>query len=370
MTKRFLPVLLALALAGCALPRGAAMQGEILANTDTEARDLQVMPVTRATQATIAAWPLPARARAGHAAWPRAGLRHGDGITIASGDTLSMTIWDNEENSLLTAPTQKSAALSETTVAGDGTIFLPYVGKVEVRGLSADQARDRLQARLAEVLPSAQLQLQTRPGRGNTVDLVSGVARAGKYPLPDRNYSVLSLISEGGGVNTTLKNPVVKLIRGGTAHGIGLQRLFATPALDVSLRGGDKVLIEEDPRSFVVLGAAGRQSSVAFDRDPLTALDAISLAGGANPGRANLKGVLILREYAAGQVRGDGRGPDRNRVVFTIDMTTADGLFSAGNFHIADGDLVLLTESPLTNTRTVFGLLGQLFGIVDQVNGN
>lgn len=369
MPKRLLPMLLALALTGCALPRGAAMQSEILADSTTEARDLQVVPVTRATQASIAAWPRPARSRAGHAPWPRGGLRNPDGVTIASGDSLTMTVWDNEENSLLTAPTQKSAALTETTVAGDGTIFLPYVGKVEVRGLSADQARDRLQARLAEVLPSAQLQLETRPGRRNTVDLVSGVARAGKYPLPDRNYSVLSLISEGGGVHSALKNPVVKLIRGGTAHGIPLRQLFSSPALDVSLRGGDKVLIEEDTRSFIALGAAGRQSTIPFDRDPLNALDAMSLMGGVNPGRANLKGVLILREYAPNQLRQDGRGPDRTRVVFALDLTTADGLFSAGNFGIADGDLILVTESPLTSTRTIFGLIGQLFGLVDQANG-
>ena len=45
------------------------------------------------------------------------------------------------------------------------------------------------------------------------------------------------------------------------------------------------------------------------------------------------------------------------RVVFTLDLTSADGLFSAGNFQIMPDDLVYATESPIGAARTIFGLL-------------
>ncbi|MFN3647740.1 MAG: polysaccharide biosynthesis/export family protein [Gemmobacter sp.] len=370
MPKRLLPALLVLALAGCNLPRGAAMQGEILRGAQSEQRDFQVVAVTRDTVEALSAWPLPPQAHLSHAAWPQGGLRSPDSAAIAAGDKVAITIWDNEENSLLTTATQKSAQLTEAPVAGDGTIFVPYVGKVAVRGLSPDQAREKVQEALAGALPSAQVQVAVTPGRQNTVDLVGGVAKAGSYPIPDRSFSVLSLLSQGGGVTPSLQNPIVKLVRGGRAYGISVERLFAQPALDVSLRGGDKVIVEDDPRQFLALGATGKQSTIPFSQDSISALEAVSLIGGVNATRANPKGVLILREYAKQQVRSDGRGPDRARVVFTVDLTSADGLFSARNFQIASGDLVLATESPVTSTRTVFGLIGQIFGLANQVDGS
>jgi polysaccharide export outer membrane protein len=370
MTHRLLPALLVLALAGCSLPRGAAMQGEIIAGAEKETRDFQVVPVSRDTTDMLAGWPAPPQARIVPADWPGHGMRSPDSAAIAAGDTLSVTVFDNEENSLLTTPAQKSTQLTKVAVAGDGTVFLPYVGKVVVRGLSPDQARERMQEALAATLPSAQVMVAVEPGRQNTVDLVGGVARAGSYPIPDRSFSVLSLISQGGGVATGLNNPIVKLVRGGRAYGISVERLFAQPARDVSLRGGDKVIVESDPRAFLALGATGKQTTIPFPQDQLSALDAVSLIGGINSGRANPKGVLVLREYAQKQVRNDARGPDRARVVFSIDLTSADGLFSARKFRIHDGDLVLATESPITNARTIFGLIGQVFGLANQVDGS
>ena len=370
MQKTLILTVLVLALAGCNLPRGAAMQGEIIAGADKETRDFQVVPVTRDTVQSLASWPAPPQSGITHAGWPTHGLRAPDSAAIASGDRLSVTIWDNEENSLLTAPSQKSTQLTEVTVAGDGTVFLPYVGKVAVRGLSADQAREKLQSALAATVPSAQVLVSVQAGRQNTVDLVGGVAKAGSYPIPDRSFSVLSLLSQGGGVAQGMNNPIVKLVRGGRAYGIPVERLFAQPSLDVSLRGGDKVIVEPDPRAFLALGAAGKQTTIPFPQDDISALDAVSLIGGINASRANPKGVLVLREYAPKQVRTDGRGPDRARVVFTVDLTTADGLFSARNFSIRNGDLVLATESPINNARTLFGVIGQIFGLSNQLDGS
>jgi polysaccharide export outer membrane protein len=45
------------------------------------------------------------------------------------------------------------------------------------------------------------------------------------------------------------------------------------------------------------------------------------------------------------------------RVVFTVDLTSADGLFSAGKFEIMPNDLVYATESPIGAALTVFGVL-------------
>jgi polysaccharide export outer membrane protein len=207
------------------------------------------------------------------------------------------------------------------------------------------------------------VQLQVLQGRANAANLVSGVAKPGVYPLPDSDYTLLSLLAEGGGVEQGLKNPQVRLMRGGSVYGISVSRLFGDPGLDTTLRGGDRVIVEEDSRYFLSLGAAGSEALHVFPKDQVSALDALSLIGGVQDSRANPRGILILREYPRTALRKDGRGPGQERVVFTLDLTSADGLFSAGRFAVLPGDLVYATESRLTSAKTVFGLIGSVLGI-------
>jgi polysaccharide export outer membrane protein len=350
-------------LSGCEqLPRGAAVEREIVAARDGEAVDFAVYTVDRALLPMIADWPGTGERRLG---WiPTSGGARTQ--VIASGDQLEITIWDSNENSLLSAGGQRAVQIQALTVAPDGTIFLPYVGNTRVAGMTIQLAREHLQDEIDMVVPSAQVQLTLVEGRTNSVDLVGGVAAPGSYPLPDRNYTVMNLIAQGGGVQPNLVNPQVRLMRGGSLYGTSVERLFATPNLDTLLHGGDQVLIEEDRRYFLSLGAAGQQSQHRFGQDVVTALDAMSIIGGVESRRGDPGGILILREYPQSAVRPDDRGPDQTRVVFAVDLTSADGLFSARNFPIHSGDLVLVTESPITSAQTIFGLVGAIFGLASQ----
>lgn len=254
-------------------------------------------------------------------------------------------------------------------VAPDGTIFLPYVGDTPVAGMTLQVARKTLHEAIERIVPSSQVQLTMAEGRSNSVDLIGGVGAPGSYPMPDRNFTLLNLIALGGGVQTGLTNPQVRLIRAGDIYGTSIARLYADPRRNTLLRGGDQVIVEEDRRYFLSLGAAGQQSQHRFVQDDISALDAISIIGGVESRRGNPGGVLILREYPQNALRADGTGPNQSRVVFTLDLTSADGLFSARNFHLAQGDLVLVTESPITSAQTIFGLVGAVFGLANQSSG-
>jgi polysaccharide export outer membrane protein len=357
-----LVLLSCLALAGCALPRGAGLVGEVLKEQDSESPTFQVVEVTRAGMAQLASWPR-ARSTGGHG-WIKAG-RGPDSQIIRANDRVSVTIWDNEPNSLLTSAGGKSITIPEVAVSSDGTIFLPYVEKVAITGQTPDQARTTLQEALARVAPSAQVQLSVQPGQGNAVDVVAGVARPGTYPLPDRNSSILSVIAQAGGIPPDLRNPLVRLIRGGRTYEIAADRLLADAAMNTTLQGRDKIVVEEDARYFTALGATGTERIVYFDQESISALEAMSMLGGLSEGRANPRGVLILRDYPASVLRRDGSGPAMTQVVFTFDLTGADGLFAARSFEVAPGDTVLATESPVVAARTIAALVGSFFSVVN-----
>jgi polysaccharide export outer membrane protein len=254
------------------------------------------------------------------------------------------------------------------TVSPAGTVFLPYVESLRIAGMSPDRAREIIQERFAAIIPSAQVQVDLKEGRQSTVSAVSGVRTPGAYPMPDQDYTVMSLIAAAGGVSEDLNNPQIRLIRDNAIYGTSVERLFSEPGLDTTLRGGDKLLVQEDERTFLSLGATGREAIHTFPTDRINALEALSIVGGVAEGRANPQGVLILRQYPVEAVRADGTGPRHSRTVFTIDLTTADGLFSAGQFQIMPGDLVYGTESPVASAQTVFSLLGSAFVVVNQVN--
>ncbi|MGL6209010.1 MAG: polysaccharide biosynthesis/export family protein [Paracoccaceae bacterium] len=351
-------------LAACNLPQGAGREGQILKGADEPDASFAVHYVTRETLPKLTKWPV--ISTSGTAGWiTRSGGSSGQ--IIEAGDKLDLTIWDNEESSLLSSAGQKVIVLAGLTVSPKGSIFLPYADEVYVAKMSPDAAREAIQAKLLGIVPSAQVQLNMQSGLKNSVDIVSGVAKPGSYPLPDRNYSILSLLALAGGVPETTVNPQVRLMRDGKVYGVPMDKLLKNAEYDAVVRGGDKIYVEGEDRYFLSLGASGVEAQIDFPQDYVTALDAMSLAGGLNDTRANPKGILILRDYRESQVRADGTGPERERIVFAFDLTNADGLFSAGEFPIQHRDLVLVTESPVNTANTIFGLIGRVIGLNNQV---
>lgn len=345
-----------MALVGCNMPRGAGQTREILRGAESAEADFAVFHLDRETVARAGTWPEIGSEVATQGWLPR---RRGPVTNvIGPGDELTLTIWEAEDVALLSSPGQKHSALPPVVVAADGSVFLPYAEKVHVAGMAPEEARAAIQARLGAIMPSAQVLLSYTPGRRSTVDLVSGVRQPGTFPLPDRDFTVLGLIAMGGGIPDTLANPSVRLIRGGRLYGIAAERLFRDPALDTTLRGGDKVYVEADDRYFLALGSSAKQAQIPFTQERITALEALSMTAGLTRSSADAKGVLILRDYPARAVRDDGSGPPKERVVFVIDLTSADGLFSAGKFAIQNRDVLVVAESPLTSATTILGLIG------------
>lgn len=375
ITPKFWPLVgVALLAAACeSTPRGSGLQSEVLetrtaagksAVDDALPQDFAVEPITRNSLGRYAAWP--ARAKGRSYTWPSG--QGGRARLINPGDTISISIWVSEDNSLLTAPGQRVAEMPPMTVSPGGQVFLPYIGQIDLSGKSQERARAAIEEAYVKVTPSAQVQLRSVEGRQSSASVVGGVSNPGSYPLSDSGVTVLDMLALSGGVPESVKNPQVRLQRGNTTYGISLDRVMKDTALNVPVQGGDRLFVESDERYFLSLGAAGSRAQHYFPQDRVSALDAMSIIGGLEQDRADAKGILVLRAYDPGIVRADGSGPRHARTIFTIDLTNADGLFSAGEFHIQPGDLIYVTESPLVSSRNVLSLVGSVFGLAFQAS--
>lgn len=370
---------LVLLLAACGnLPRGAGLQSEVLAHSkDMVAPNVGAAGTrdTLAVPSEFAVEPIMRDSLSRYDAWPAASATDRSWIkrvdqpntrVIAAGDMVTVSIWSTEENGLLTTAGQRFVNLPPAQVSSSGQIFLPYIGPIKISGMSPEHARSAIEKAYVKVTPSAQVQLALAEGRQSTVSVVAGVGSPGPYPLADQDVTVLDVLAAAGGVAPTLVNPQIRLQRGDRTYGISMARLLDDTALNTTLVGGDRVYVETDDRYFLSLGAAGSKAQHRFPQDHVTALDALSIIGGLAAERANAQGILVLRTYPAAAVRRDGSGPRHIRTIFTIDLTSADGLFSAGAFQIQPNDLIYVTESPLIGTRNIFGVIGSIFGLANQ----
>lgn len=347
---RVLPlILLTVPLWACSPPQDVGNVQQIVKGAEEASADFIVQPVDAVTLPMVQGWPASQSKGPG---W----LGRGGGSPdnrIAPGDSLDLAVFGSNESALLANP----IALPDLKVSSQGTIFLPYLDEVKVAGLTETEARQLIQDKMTSILPVGQVQLKHAAGTQNSVDVVAGLSRNGSYPLPGGDTTVTQILALAGGLPDDMNNPQVNLQRGGRLYRVGAKTILENPGLDAVLQGGDSLYVTEDDRYFLSLGAAGREALVKFPKDDVTALDALSLVGGIDQTTANPKGILILRNYPAAAVAANpDRGPGKRKVVFAFNLASADGLFAAGQFGIEDKDLVLVTQSPLVNTRTIVGI--------------
>lgn len=347
-----------LGLSACGTPRGAPTQREVLAQPDAEGADFTLEIVNRNR---LPLYPgLGPRNGSANTDWPAGGIAPSDQV-LAPGDRLALRIWDPEDSSLIASVEAPFADVANVVVTASGNVSLPYIDEVQVGGLTAESARIRLQERLTAIIPSAQVQLVVSEGRRNSAQMLGGVARPGTYPLNERNLPLTSLIAAAGGINPSLKNPQVQITRGNQVFRRPWKFVLDSPAHDPAIRGGDRILIDADARSFKALGAAQREEVIDFDEQDVSVLRAVSLMGGIADTRADPRGVLVLRRYSESETQ-RVNGPPNTHVVFSFDLTTADGVFSADEFFIQDNDIVLATQAPTASAQRVLGLFGAVLG--------
>jgi polysaccharide biosynthesis/export protein len=354
----------ALALAACTLPRSGPTAGEILSAGAREEAGFLVVPVDPAV-AAASRFVEPLRLGPGFVGAPVVSAE-----SFAPGDTVSLTVWENVDVGVLAGVGQRVAVLQEIQVDEAGMIFVPYAGRVRASGRRPEELRQAITEALAAQTPDPQVEVRRVAGDGAAVSVLGGVGTAGVYPIDQATRRLSAMLARAGGVTVVPDVAQVRMQRGGETGTIWLQDLYDDPALDVALRPGDRIIVEEDRRAFTALGAAGRQARLPFTKRDMSVIEALATAGGLDGRSANPTGVFVFRIEApevARRVTGreDIVGPQR--VAYVLDFTRAQGLLSAREFVIRDEDTIYVTEAPIAAWSRVIGIAGSAIGFASSV---
>lgn len=282
---------------------------------------------------------------------------------ILPGDTVSLTIWENVEDGLLGPSAAGPTPLEQVQVSDEGFIFVPYAGRLLAAGKTPEQLRRLITERLADQTPDPQVVVNRAAGNGATVSVAGTVGQQGVYPLDRPTRTLSSMLAQAGGVTIAPEIAQVTVLRGGNSDTVWFNSLYSQPINDIALRGGDRILVEADERSYTALGAIGSQRRVPFESQELSAVEALAQAGGLVGSAADPTGIFVLRleeEEVARRVLAEPVfGPQQ--IVYLFDLTRGDGLFNARNFQIRDGDTVYVTEAPVTQfNKAVSAFFGSL----------
>ena len=352
-------------LASCALPRVGPNKREIYEGSVQKSGDAFIVSVNdRVTRATAVQ---PALGFSQD--FLRAGKLGSD--TIRPGDTLGLTIWENVDDGLLAGEAQSQTVLEEVQVDGAGFIFVPYAGRIRAAGNTPEAIRRIITAKLDEQTPDPQVEVRRLAGNGSTVSLIGAVNGQGVYPIEAPTRTLSTMLAAAGGVAIPPEVAQVTVIRGQHRSKVWFQDLFKHPEFDIALRGGDRILVEQDTRAFTALGATGSQARVTFETQTLSAIEAIATVGGLTANAADPTGVFIMRiepAAIANQVLGRTDLEGAQRLVYVLDLTQPNGVFMARDFAVRDDDTLYVTEAPFAQWGKVISALTGTLSAVGSVS--
>ncbi|MHA6324972.1 polysaccharide biosynthesis/export family protein [Roseivivax sp. CAU 1753] len=345
-------------LASCGLPRVGPSKNEIYSGSVQREGDAFIIAVNdRVTRATAL---VPSFGFSEQ--FKNAGVLGSD--IISPGDILGLTIWENVDDGLLAGEGANATALEEVQVDGSGFIFVPYAGRVRAAGNTPEAIRRIITERLADQTPDPQVQVRRIAGDGSTVTVTSAGGTSGVFAIERPTRTLSSMLARAGGVSVPPEIAQVTVQRGGQTGKIWFQDLYENPEMDIALRGGDKILIQEDTRSFTALGATGSQARVPFETQTLSAVEALATVGGLVATVSDPTGVFIFRNEPAeiaNQVLGRTDLIGAQRMVYVLDLTQPNGMFVARDFVVRDQDTLYVTEAPFVQwDKTIAALTGSL----------
>jgi polysaccharide export outer membrane protein len=355
----------AIGLAGCsALPSTGPTSAEV---TSSSTEGTHIRYILRDVDETVVSILSSTRARSLHESF--GDHRPAPAQRIGIGDTVQVTIWEAAAGGLFSSPAidrnstgARSAVIPEQVVARDGSITVPYAGRVQVAGLTTPEVERRIVERLTGKAIEPQALVTVPQGLSNSVTILGEVTNGARVPLSVRGERLLDVIAASGGIRAAPHETFVTLQRNGRSVTVPMQRLVQNAAENIFAHPRDVLTVIRDPQTYSVFGATGRNAVVPFEAAGITLEQALAKAGGLLDWRSDPEGVFLLR-YESAQVARQldpnftmAAADTRVPVVYRINLRDTRSYFLAQTIQIRNRDMLYVANAPLNELQKVIGL--------------
>jgi polysaccharide export outer membrane protein len=374
---RITPVLgclLGVALAGCTyLPTAGPTTGDVIdQGTKDKMTRFNVIDVDDSVVATLLAQPVESFKarfkRYGRPPEPKIGI----------GDMLSVSIWEASGGGLFgqtfsisgISTGSHSVTIPDQTVARDGSVSVPFAGRIPAAGRLPVDVQRTIEQRLADKAIEPQVIVTISRSLANTATVSGEVVNGSRVPLSLKGDRILDVIAGAGGAKSPVYETFVRLSRDGVTATIPMESLVSDPGENIYAQPGDVLTLVRIPQSFTAFGATGSNAQFPFSSERISLVEALAKSGGLLDLRSDPKGVFLFRFEPPGIVAAFNRpvlatGPDGGSpIVYRLDLSDAKSYFLARRFPVRDKDIIYVANAELNELQKFFTLLNTLTGPV------
>lgn len=260
--------------------------------------------------------------------------------TISQEDELLMSVWGEPQLSQV-----------RLIVGPDGNVNVPIAGVIKAEGLTVDKLAEAVKQGLkdAQFLLDAKVQMLLMVMHKPTVNVTGIVNRPGKFEFKDGD-TVMGAVAQAGSyiVDSSDLAGATLTRKSGEVININLHKLYIKGDMtqNLPLKNGDTIFIPEDTKNKIyVLGEVLRPSMYTL-KENMTALQAVSMAGGPVPDRGKLRGTMVIR--------GNPANPEKIKVDISKMIAKGD---LGQDIGLMPGDMVYVPKSNKPTLQEIGGIL-------------
>jgi polysaccharide export outer membrane protein len=382
-------LVLLVALCGCALPAAAPTAVELVSSSHVGGFNFKIVTINARVVSILNRYhpSFGPSFRSGHYAATNA---------LHAGDAIAITVYESGGQTLFPPPAVVPGAaavpaslgavatgasnIPPQVVEADGTIFVPFVGRVKVAGLTPGQTGSLIERDLQGKAVSPQVLVTLVNNIGNAATVSGEVNSARAVPLSSRGERLLDVIAAAGGAKYPAYETYVQVVRKGQVGDVLLQTIVNDPAENIMVRPRDQIYLTHNPRTFSVLGATQKVALFPFASEKVTLAEAIAQAGGPIDNVGNPSGIYLFRfepwfiakdledpQYIASLA---GDPPKFVPILYHIDMRNAQGYFLSQAIQMRDKDVVLITNAEATQLQKLLSVVRGFTGIAYDLKRN
>ena len=341
-----LAVLAGFALQGCMFAPGQYLDtSEIGAEGSPESSRVELIPITPKLIAQNAATYVSSSVPAELLAFKPQAYR------IGANDVLYITVWDHPE---LTAPSgpQQQIDANGRIVRPDGTIFYPYIGKIDAAGKSIEELRAIIAQRLAQYIDSPQVDLGVLRFASQKAILSGAVLKAGPVPMTTTPISIIEAIGVAGidPLNADLSG--LTLNRDGREYVLDMDSLNSSGSQlhNVFLKDGDQLYLPyNDRKKIYVMGEVNQPQAIKFKTRSMNLADVIGSVGGLNQVTSNGNALYVIR--------GADDLETQPAKVFQLEAQSPTAFAIASSFNLKSQDIVYVGPAQVTRWNRLISQL-------------
>jgi polysaccharide export outer membrane protein len=277
---------------------------------------------------------------------------------VGQGDVIEVTLWESPPAALFGGTaldprggpaTTHATTFPQQEVSANGTISIPFAGKIQASGRSLHQIEADVALRLKGKANQPEVLARTIRNNSANVTVVGEVANSTRMPLTAKGERLLDALAAAGGVRQPINKVTLQVSRAGQVQAMALDAIIRDPKQNIALQPGDVITSLFQPLSFTVLGATGKNEEINFEAQGISIAQALARAGGLQDARADARGVFLFRFESPDAMESHGNTvltPEgKIPVVYQLNLRDPASFFVAQSFLVQNRDVLYVSNA-------------------------